>query len=633
MYPGSPTYGKSSSPRSPTKDEETKTFSPRSPTTPPPGERRFSPKSPNFPPPKESGEDIDALLAKLDIVEDKKVESTTKKRYIEKFFSDFVFGDSYKNIYKLVASEESFPLTFLYSEVQFLAQRFLSLLQESILNNKANKNNVSIYLENQGPVNPFLFYLSKYFDKVGVKDTENYITLLKKNDSKNNISIVDEYNSFSCLFLPYEPKRLLKETAPVIAFTVNKQQKDKDFEDFKTSLISQGRSLFFQPLSRKGGIRKEVVFIYNSVSINPIIPMVKNINLLANDKKLNIFLSLLALQLPSRAYVGEKYLIKWRKAFTARSASASYNYEKVEYMGDSVLKFVFSRYLLTKFPNATAQELSDLSQLYTNNTTLSFLSRCLGFHNYIVAIPFPIFPPPALCADVFESFVGTLFQIATDLKDNAFTVTYKFVSSVYDKYIVIDERLAKGNYKTVVHQIFERLNVKERIFDRDYNITGLITVDVSRNSLENLNKCIEYLNTKGKKYPLINPPNPKHGMRGSGHSLDRSQAEQLAYKDIFLQLIRFGLTSENVDMFYRQRKLDKVISAYPFKDLIEEELKPYTYVTYDITNDINKGKILYRLLGTKEGREEMLTSCVWEHNSKGDKDVDPLLSLLYALLQ
>lgn len=110
-----------------------------------------------------------------------------------------------------------------------------------------------------------------------------------------------------------------------------------------------------------------------------------------------------------------------------------YTYERLEFLGDSVLNMIVSEYLYKKYPDYEEGDLTKIRANYVCQTALIFYSQELGLdkhikisleennisHNEILSIT----------ADVFESFLGAIFL------DQGIEFAKDYISKIIFKYI------------------------------------------------------------------------------------------------------------------------------------------------------------------------------------------------------
>ena len=119
----------------------------------------------------------------------------------------------------------------------------------------------------------------------------------------------------------------------------------------------------------------------------------------------------------------EKFNIKttnehiYEIAFTHSSYSANhdldYNYERLEFLGDSVLSLIVSEYIFKKYPHFEEGELTKLRSNYVCQNALIYYSHKLKLKDYLrVSAEESNLTKNeviSITADIFESFLGAMF--------------------------------------------------------------------------------------------------------------------------------------------------------------------------------------------------------------------------------
>lgn len=141
-----------------------------------------------------------------------------------------------------------------------------------------------------------------------------------------------------------------------------------------------------------------------------------------------------------------------------------YSYERLEFLGDSVLSLIVSEYLFKKFPEYDEGRLSKLRANYVCQTALIHYSHELGLdeylkvsteddsisHNEILSIT----------ADIFESFLGAIFL------DQGMEFAKDYISKIIFKYV--DEgRIFFFDYKSTIKEYgdAEEVSIEYKIID------------------------------------------------------------------------------------------------------------------------------------------------------------------------
>jgi ribonuclease-3 len=119
------------------------------------------------------------------------------------------------------------------------------------------------------------------------------------------------------------------------------------------------------------------------------------------------------------ALVGTKVnnLSLYRRAFTHKSASKKYivdgSYETLEFMGDSVLGFVITRYLFDKFEKHQEGFLTQARTKIVRGKTLSEIAKCLKLYEWILMDDKGMSKKwnhnPKILEDCLEALIGAIY--------------------------------------------------------------------------------------------------------------------------------------------------------------------------------------------------------------------------------
>lgn len=157
--------------------------------------------------------------------------------------------------------------------------------------------------------------------------------------------------------------------------------------------------------------------------------------------------------------LNEKFDIKtenehlYKMAFTHGSYSTlhnlDYDYERLEFLGDSVLGLIVSEYLYKKYPQYEEGKLTKLRANYVCQSALIYYSHELGLSDYIQisAEESNLTKNEVLSvtADVFESFLGAIFL------DQGMEFAKEYISEVIFKYID-EEKIFFADYKSAIKE-------------------------------------------------------------------------------------------------------------------------------------------------------------------------------------
>ena len=163
----------------------------------------------------------------------------------------------------------------------------------------------------------------------------------------------------------------------------------------------------------------------------------------------------------------EKFNIKtenehlYEIAFTHGSYSTQhkldYNYERLEFLGDSVLSLIVSEYIYKKYPQYEEGDLTKLRSNFVCQNALIYYSHKLGLQEYLkvseVESNLTKNEVLSITADMFESFLGAIFL------DKGMEFAKEFVSNAIFKYID-QERVFFEDYKSSMKEYGDAHEIK-----------------------------------------------------------------------------------------------------------------------------------------------------------------------------
>ncbi|MDO5849172.1 MAG: ribonuclease III [Methanobrevibacter sp.] len=126
-----------------------------------------------------------------------------------------------------------------------------------------------------------------------------------------------------------------------------------------------------------------------------------------------------------------------------------YNYERLEFLGDSVLNLIVSEYLYNKFPQFEEGKLTKLRANYVCQTALIHYSHELGLDEYL-----KVYTEEngisnneilSITADIFESFLGAIFL------DQGIEFAKDYISKIIFKYID-EQKIFFFDYKSTIKE-------------------------------------------------------------------------------------------------------------------------------------------------------------------------------------
>lgn len=202
-------------------------------------------------------------------------------------------------------------------------------------------------------------------------------------------------------------------------------------------------------------------------------------------------------------------------------------YERLEYLGDSVIRLIVAEYLYKRYPDQCEGFLTKLKTKIENNESLAKLSKSIGLHDYMIIAKYVDLNNArsnediGILCDVFESFIGALFlDSGCDLN-----VCRLFIIKLIETKIDIASLLFnEDNYKDILLRYFHKMKWQDPIYET------LDIIEIGDNKKKSFIMCIKDNNNK---------------IVGKGSGSSKKKGEQLAAKHA---LERYGeLLSEYSD--------------------------------------------------------------------------------------
>jgi len=133
------------------------------------------------------------------------------------------------------------------------------------------------------------------------------------------------------------------------------------------------------------------------------------------------------------------------------------SYERLEFLGDSIIHAVFADYLYSRYENENEGFMTRLRTKLENSETLSYLANKLDFHKYaIIARNIELSNGRDkninIFEDCFEAFIGALFL------ESSFDLCQKFIIAMVQSEIDISYLLYnETNFKDVLLQYYHKM--------------------------------------------------------------------------------------------------------------------------------------------------------------------------------
>jgi len=300
------------------------------------------------------------------------------------------------------------------------------------------------------------------------------------------------------------------------------------------------------------------------------------------------------------AFVNEDAMKIWISAFTHESFAPNSSYEELEYFGDRVLKYVFSRYLLIRFPECSNSNYTNLDAVYMSKSRQPGYAKKLGLDKFILFVG-PSETPPTILEDVFESFFGALDIIGNNITPGLGTVVaYNLIFDLFS-----DERFKQ--YEATTAPITQVSHIFDKFFGKD----SIKDLAVSKKEKNGKWTYEVHLSEEMIDYIEIDEI-PQDGIIGKHTASTEAGAKNTAYSKALKLLHNSGITEEWANIQKRE------------EDLYGEEDKDGN--ENPLAKEATKAREKYRdYTGDEEAEIEIKISNLWK--SKGLE-----VLLLYGIL-
>jgi len=143
------------------------------------------------------------------------------------------------------------------------------------------------------------------------------------------------------------------------------------------------------------------------------------------------------------------------EAFSHKSLSNK-NYERLEFLGDAVIRLVISNFLFNKYPKSNEGELSRETQILVSKKTISKLSQkyklidILLYKNLKIKLNTP--SRTSISANLMESFIGALFI------DAGYVKTESIIKNIYKNLLSKKNKIGEKDSKTKLQEYMQSIN-------------------------------------------------------------------------------------------------------------------------------------------------------------------------------
>lgn len=161
------------------------------------------------------------------------------------------------------------------------------------------------------------------------------------------------------------------------------------------------------------------------------------------------------------------------RALTHRSRGAD-NYERLEFLGDSILGFVVAEYLYHTYPDVSEGRLSRMRSSLVRKETLAKVARELGLSEFLILGEGELksggFNRSSILADSVESIIGAMYldaglEVAKQFIERHFQVFFADISTEMnykDAKSRLQEAMQKNGFPLPIYQIIETTGAQHK---------------------------------------------------------------------------------------------------------------------------------------------------------------------------
>jgi dsRNA-specific ribonuclease len=215
------------------------------------------------------------------------------------------------------------------------------------------------------------------------------------------------------------------------------------------------------------------------------------------------------------------------------------SYERLEYLGDSIIRHAIGKYLYMRCPDEDEGFLTTNRSKMENKFALSDIARKFGMQNYaVIARNIELVNGRtsyiSITEDIFEAFIGAL---NLEIDENR---TVEFIWKIIEKELDVPEIIrTKNNYKDQLMQYFHKIDVVKH--ELKYTDTELETSDGK------------------KKYKTIVSDKNTGELLGIGSGRSKKSSQQRSAKDALIKLGLLGNNDESEEYFNYNGNIEKEI--------------------------------------------------------------------------
>jgi len=151
------------------------------------------------------------------------------------------------------------------------------------------------------------------------------------------------------------------------------------------------------------------------------------------------------------------------QALTHRSKSAS-NYERLEFLGDSVLGFVVSAELYGRYPDLSEGELTRLRATHVRKESLAEVARSIDLGSYLILGSGELrsggFDRDSILADALEALFGAVFM------DQGIEAAKDCILRLFgDRFSVLNDEVLEKDPKTLLQEFLQKSAIDTPVYD------------------------------------------------------------------------------------------------------------------------------------------------------------------------
>lgn len=146
-----------------------------------------------------------------------------------------------------------------------------------------------------------------------------------------------------------------------------------------------------------------------------------------------------------------EYPGRYYECFTHKSVSHYYkrpSYERLEFLGDSVVNFVTAKYLFDTYPDENEGFMTKLRTRLTRSETLAHLAECLQLDRFVFMSGKGLYrgwnKNKRILEDVMEACIGAVYM------DRGLAVAKNFFIALIETYIDMNDMHKDRNYKDIL---------------------------------------------------------------------------------------------------------------------------------------------------------------------------------------